>query len=105
MTIYNVRVTFETTMVVIAGDEDEAYAVAVENAKRALDDEGTFPDADVRGEVTSEKHLRDGWDENCVPYGGDGNTRLRDLFPPNAGGNATERSEGRVEHNVGRMTP
>ena len=23
----------------------------------------------------------------------------------NAGGNATERSEGRVDHNVGRMTP
>ena len=83
MTIYNVRVTFETTMVVIAGDEDEAYAVAVENAKRALDDEGTAPDADVRGEVTSEKHLRDGWDDNCIPYGGDGNTRLRALLTPN----------------------
>ena len=37
MTIYNVRVTFETTMVVIAGDEDEAYAIAVENAKQALE--------------------------------------------------------------------
>ena len=24
---------------------------------------------------------------------------------PNAGGNATERSEGRVDHNVGRLTP
>ena len=23
--------------------------------------------------------------------------------PPNAGGNATERSEGRVDHNVGRL--
>ena len=28
---------------------------------------------------------------------------LRDA--PNAGGNATERSEGRVDHNVGRLTP
>ena len=27
------------------------------------------------------------------------------LLPPNAGGNATERSEGRVDHNVGRLTP
>ena len=25
-----------------------------------------------------------------------------ELAPPNAGGNATERSEGRVDHNVGR---
>jgi hypothetical protein len=25
--------------------------------------------------------------------------------PSNAGGNATERSEGRVDHNVGRLTP
>ena len=85
MTIYNVRVTFETTMVVIAGDEDEACVIAVKNAKRAIDDDGTDPDADVLGEVVSKKHLRDGWDENCVPYGGDGNTRLRDLLTPNMG--------------------
>lgn len=29
---------------------------------------------------------------------------LRKLGVPNAGGNATERSEGRVDHNVGRQT-
>ena len=29
----------------------------------------------------------------------------RDACRPNAGGNATERSEGRVDHNVGRLTP
>jgi len=83
MPIYNVRVTYETTLVVIAGDEDEAHAVAIDNAMQALKDEGTYPDADVRGEVTSEKHLRDGWDVECVPYGGAGNARLRDLLPPN----------------------
>jgi len=41
--------------------------------------------------VTSEKHLRDGWDVECVPYGGAGNARLRDLLPPNAA--LTERGE------------
>ena len=28
-----------------------------------------------------------------------------DSLTANAGGNATERSEGRVDHNVGRLTP
>ena len=83
MPIYNVRVKFETTMVVIADDEDHAYQVAKEEARQAIDDERPDPDVNVRGEVTSSRHLRDGWDENCVPYGGGGNTRLCDLLTPN----------------------
>ncbi len=34
-----------------------------------------------------------------------GNTHWRPMLPTNAVGNATERSEGRVDHNVGRLTP
>ena len=30
--------------------------------------------------------------------------RARGVLTPNAGGNATERSEGRVDHNVGRQS-
>lgn len=82
MKIYNVLVTFETTMVVIADDEDEAYVVAVENARQAIDDADERPTANVRGEVTHERHLRDGWDAQCVPYGGDGNTRLCQYLMP-----------------------
>lgn len=83
MPIYNVQVTFETTMVVVADDEDDARAVARTNALSAIEDADECPGVDVRGEVTREQHLRDGWDGDCVPYGGDRNTRLRDLLTPN----------------------
>ncbi len=83
MPIYNVRASFEVTMVVVADDEDDAYRVAREEAREAIDDERPEPQIDLRGEVTGEQHLRDGWCADCVPYGGDGNTRLRDLLPPN----------------------
>lgn len=84
MPIYNVKVTFETTMVVMADDDDDARSVARRDAFNALHDADEYPDVDVRGEVTSEKHLRDGWDDDCVPYGGDRNKRLRELLTPNA---------------------
>lgn len=80
MPIYNVRMTFETTMVVVADDENHALEVAKENTQRAIDDTSDRPKFDVRGEVTMEGHLRDEWDGWCVPYGGDGNTRLRKLL-------------------------
>lgn len=83
MPIYNVEVTMETTMVVVADDEDHARQVAAENARDAFDCDRPEPDVRVRGEVTSEKHLRNGWDGDCLPYGGDGETRLRDLVTPN----------------------
>ena len=83
MPIYNVLVTLETTMVVVADDEDHAYQVAQKNAREALDEGSLDPDVNLLGEVTSTKHLHSGWDGNCLPYGGDGKTMLRDLLKPN----------------------
>ena len=42
---------------------------------------------------------RDGKPNHPVAY----RNILKKLTPSNAGGNATERSEGRVDHNVGRL--
>lgn len=82
MTIYNVDIIFEKTIVVVANDEDEAEEIAREEALNALYEDMDGPTSvDVRGEVRTKRDLRDGWDEVCVPYGLDGNTRLRDILP------------------------
>ena len=76
MPLYNVTVRLETTIVVLADDEEHAYQVAQENTREAIDNDRPDPNVNVRGEVTRERHLREGWDTNCLPYGGDGSTRL-----------------------------
>lgn len=93
MPIFNVTVTMETTLVVIAEDENHAWEVARENARRDFDDADEAPQIHVTGEVKSAEHLRDGWNGDCVPYGGDGNTRLRDLLTPNASLSGAELAE------------
>jgi hypothetical protein len=80
MPIFNVKVILETTIVVFADNEDHAYDVAYETAIEVIDTERPDPCVCVTGEVMSVHHLRDAWDEDCIPYGGDGNTRLRDIL-------------------------
>lgn len=80
MPIYNVQVVFRTTMVVDAEDEADAEYVASRNARNDLYNNGVEPSVSVRGEITRVTQLRDGWDGECVPYGGNGNTRLCDLL-------------------------
>lgn len=41
-------------------------------------------DVDVVREITKGK-LPDGWDEKCIPFGGDGNTRIGDFLGENDG--------------------
>lgn len=83
MPIYNVNVTLETTIVVVADDEDHAYQVARDNTRDAIENDRPEPGINIRGEVTSEKHLRDGWDSECLPYGGNGSTRLKAMLTHN----------------------
>lgn len=80
MPLYNVNVTMSTVMVVVANDEDHAWEVAQNHAKAAFDDANEPYRTDVTGEVKSLSNLRAGWDGECVPYGGDRNTRLRALL-------------------------
>lgn len=81
MPIFNVIATMTTAMVVVADDEDHAWQVAQEHAQRAFEDANEPVQTHVTGEANRLQHLRSGWDGDCVPYGGDGNTRLRDLLP------------------------
>jgi hypothetical protein len=46
------------------------------------DASGTSIEFDCVGEVKSVDDLNlHGWEGECIPYGGDGNTRLKDLLP------------------------
>lgn len=83
MPLYNVDVTLDFTMVVQANDETKALATAYGEWRDAMDDGDEVPTLIFAGEIASEKHLRDGWDAMCLPYGGDGITNLRDLLTPN----------------------
>jgi hypothetical protein len=72
-------VTIEYTAIVMAESEIDAYTVA-HDQKRDIESDC---DAEVSTghELTREDQLSAyGWDGQCLPYGGDGETRLRDIF-------------------------
>ncbi len=72
-------VTLESTAVVMAEDETHAYDVA-RMQKRDICSDGDMS-IFVGSQATTEADLTvNGWDGMCVPYGGDGNTRLKDIF-------------------------
>lgn len=75
---YAVEISF--TMIVMADDESDAFHCARENASEAWGD--TYdPSFDVCGQVKAEADLkRHKWDGQCIPYGGDGDTRLSDIL-------------------------
>lgn len=73
------RVEFTMTAIVQAEDEGDAYSVA-DDAWRDIRS-GSDPCISIGDEVRSLAELTDGWDGMCLPYGGDGNTRLQDLLP------------------------
>ena len=78
---YLVEIT--TYAVVMADDESHAYAVANSYKRDALGDDPD-PRIEIECEVTKLTDLAHGWDGECIPYGGDGNTRLTDLLTANA---------------------
>ena len=80
MPLYNVNVAIKFTMVVQADDESHAFDVAENNIKAGRDDAEPNTIIAVMGEVTREKNLRDGWDAECIPYGGDGNSRIGEVL-------------------------
>jgi len=67
--LYTVRVSYD--YVVAADGVDEAYAIGQSCIKEALYD---MPINDVDVDVLEGVHAH-GWDNECIPYGGDGNTR------------------------------
>ena len=80
MKAYMVEIT--THAVVMADDEAHAYAVAETYKRDALHDD-LDPRIEIEGEVAHVEQLGHGWDGECIPYGGDGNTRLSALLTTN----------------------
>ena len=80
MKAYMVEIT--THAVVMADDEAHAYVVAERYKRDAFHDDQN-PRIEIEGEVAHVEQLDHGWDGECIPYGGDGNTRLSALLTPN----------------------
>lgn len=73
-------IEYTMQVVVIADDHDHAYQVGRESWRDASRD--AQPDLFVEREIESEDDLPDEWDVGCIPYGGDGNTRLSEYVGP-----------------------
>ncbi len=84
MKAYMVEIT--TYAVVMAEDEGHAERVATDHKHDVLGDDWN-PRIEVEREVTRLEDLDHGWDGECIPYGGDGNTRLSALLPANVRAN------------------
>lgn len=70
--LYTVTVTFD--FVVAADSEFKAHLVAERQLKNAVDDiSPQYVDVEIGYGVRAE-----GWDDECIPYGGDGITRIKD---------------------------
>ena len=77
MPVYSVDLS--TTVVVQAVDAVDAFRKAMRE-QRTICTEGDMT-IDVGAEIRSLAELTGMWDGECLPYGGDGNTRLKDLMP------------------------
>ena len=71
-------VTLTTIAIVQADNESEAYNVARDNLSEITSEIDT--DITVGWKFTNEIAFPASWDEDCIPYGGDGNTRIKDLI-------------------------
>jgi hypothetical protein len=72
-------VKYTVTAVVMAEDESHAWQVARSHRSEVFG-ESDCNNICVEGEVTRGEQLRGGWDLQCIPYGGDGNTRIGELI-------------------------
>lgn len=72
-------VELSVTAVVMATSEMDAYSAAIDSRRDIWSD--VDPDVDVIGEIKALDRLPEGWDPDCLPYGGDGATRLKDFLP------------------------
>lgn len=74
-------VEMRITVVVMAEDNIHAMLVGNDVAREAMNDK--MPKAYRSEPVLTEADLRDGWDGECIPYGGDGNTRINEFLAHN----------------------
>ena len=74
---YTVELTI--TAIVMATSEMDAHKAAIENRRDIWSD--VVPNVGVIREIKALDRLPESWDPDCLPYGGDGETRLKDLLP------------------------
>lgn len=78
MKLYQIEIT--TIAVIAAYDEASALDIAESDARSIFSDDCN-PRIELDREVTCLADLRHGWDGGCIPYGGDGKTRLKAMLP------------------------
>lgn len=80
MPIFEVQI--ETVAVVIAEDAAHAAEIVSDEMLRIVSDAiGSSFEVYAGTEIESLDELPRSWDPMCIPYGGDGDTRLKDLLP------------------------
>ena len=89
--IFEVRIAMYA--VVAADNENHAYEVARRNASSILSDDGA-PYIDVISEAKTLQDLAHGWNGDCLPYGGDGETTLSKLLKSNAPSSPAAKQSG-----------
>lgn len=73
------KVEFTMVAVIQANDSDTASQIARDEWRDISRDDD--PGVLVVDEIASLHDLPEGWDGMCLPYGGDGDTRLKDVLP------------------------
>jgi hypothetical protein len=76
--LFHVEITLSA--VVYAEDAYEAESIANTDYIEIAHDSLDLP-INVTHEIKNREDLVDGWDTNCLPYGGDGKTTIGEYFP------------------------
>lgn len=72
-------VELSVTAIVMAESDIDAHTAAIDYARDIWNE--IDPDVDVHGEIKSIDRLPADWTPDSLPYGGDGETQLKDLVP------------------------
>ncbi len=78
MKLFNVEVSY--IAVVVAENEIDAHQVALD-FKDEIASDAMWPSISVGREVKSKSDLEDGWEGDCIPYGGHDDKRLDQINP------------------------
>lgn len=82
MALYSVVIDIPLRVVIEAEDDDHAWEIARDDINEVLRCEDIRRLAQIRvlKEVNSFGDLPPRWDGRCIPYGGDGNTRIAEIL-------------------------
>jgi len=93
--LFEIEITIRS--VVQADDATHALMVARESADEIINEIDSLDCIDVMREVREAAHLPNGWNIDCLPYGGDGRTRISailDSLPPTPDTNTADMFTG-----------